>query len=576
MGRRVLGVAMAVVIGALFAMLGCSEDPAPDRTPPGRIGDLQIVSTTDSSVTLAWTAVGDDGERGQARTYDLRYREGSLDEPTWDTATKVEGLAAPKPAGDAEVAIVTGLRPSGTTYAFALKVGDEASNWSPLSNTVMTLDTTPPAAVTDLTAASTTESSITLTWTAPGDDGNAGTAGSYDVRYSTSEITDSNWESATQAMNVPTPRAASASESCVVTGLQSNTTYYFALKTTDEVANASGLSNVTSGRTGGWGALGSGADDIVFTLISYGTDLIAGGDFTSAGDLPAGRIARWDGSSWGPFGAGMEGVWPRVSALAIHNSQLIAGGYFTGAGGVSAAHIARWNGAISSWEGLGAGTDSDVYALAEYGAGLVAGGDFFMAGDVLAWHIASWDGSAWNALGSGMNNGVSALAVYNGDLIAGGSFTVAGDVAAAHIARWDGASWSPVGAGMDGAVSALTVYNGDLIAAGWFTIAGGVAAAHIARWDGSSWRPLGVGIQGTSVNALTVYGGSLIVGGNFATAGGIDARGIARWDGVSWSPLGSGTDAEVTALTVHGGELIVGGVFSMAGDTHASHIARWR
>ncbi|MBM3242012.1 hypothetical protein FJZ31_37550 [Candidatus Poribacteria bacterium] len=42
-------------------------------------------------------------------------------------------------------------------------------------------DTIPPAAVIDLTASSPTATSITLTWTAPGDDGNVGTAAQYDI-----------------------------------------------------------------------------------------------------------------------------------------------------------------------------------------------------------------------------------------------------------------------------------------------------------------------------------------------------------------------------------------------------------
>ena len=46
-------------------------------------------------------------------------------------------------------------------------------------------DTTAPAAVADLAAGIPTTSSLTLTWTAPGDDGTTGTATSYDIRYRT-------------------------------------------------------------------------------------------------------------------------------------------------------------------------------------------------------------------------------------------------------------------------------------------------------------------------------------------------------------------------------------------------------
>ena len=53
-----------------------------------------------------------------------------------------------------------------------------------------------PAAITDLAASDPTEDSVTLTWTAPGDRGNTGTAASYDIRYSTSPITAANFSSA--------------------------------------------------------------------------------------------------------------------------------------------------------------------------------------------------------------------------------------------------------------------------------------------------------------------------------------------------------------------------------------------
>jgi len=110
-------------------------------------------------------------------------------------------------------------------------------------------DTFPPAKVTDLAISETTASSINLTWTAPGDDGNSGTASEYDIRYSTSLITEANWASATQCTGEPTPHLAGSTEFFNVTGLSSGITYYFALKSADEVPNRAELSNVVSGTT---------------------------------------------------------------------------------------------------------------------------------------------------------------------------------------------------------------------------------------------------------------------------------------------------------------------------------------
>jgi hypothetical protein len=108
-------------------------------------------------------------------------------------------------------------------------------------------DTTPPATVTDLSVSEVTTDSVTLTWTAPGDDGNIGTASEYDIRYSTSSITEANWNLASQVLGEPKPSVAGSMETFVVTGLSPGTTYYFALKTADEVPNWSGLSNVARG-----------------------------------------------------------------------------------------------------------------------------------------------------------------------------------------------------------------------------------------------------------------------------------------------------------------------------------------
>ncbi len=111
-------------------------------------------------------------------------------------------------------------------------------------------DTTAPAAISDLTVSTTTESSINLTWTAPGDDNTTGTATSYDLRYDIVTITEEIWASSTtQVENEPTPQPASSTETMVVEELSSSTTYYFAIKTKDEADNESDLSNIVSGTT---------------------------------------------------------------------------------------------------------------------------------------------------------------------------------------------------------------------------------------------------------------------------------------------------------------------------------------
>jgi len=103
--------------------------------------------------------------------------------------------------------------------------------------------------VTDLVVSETTSDSVTLTWKAPGDDGSVGTAATYDIRYSTSPLTELNWAWATQCVDEPPPKSVGSSESFAVTNLSPDTNYYFALMAYDEVGNPSGLSNVAQGLT---------------------------------------------------------------------------------------------------------------------------------------------------------------------------------------------------------------------------------------------------------------------------------------------------------------------------------------
>jgi hypothetical protein len=112
-----------------------------------------------------------------------------------------------------------------------------------------TLDVTAPEAVADLRTDSPTTTSIALVWTAPGDDDDAGTAAEYDVRYASSPISAQNWDAATQVDGEPTPQLAGELETFRVLNLESGEEYHFALKTSDEVPNVSGLSNAVSDST---------------------------------------------------------------------------------------------------------------------------------------------------------------------------------------------------------------------------------------------------------------------------------------------------------------------------------------
>lgn len=112
---------------------GCGEDEESDAIAPETVSDLRVTDSTGSTLTLAWTAPGDDAGAGRAEAYDLRYWRTDIDNSDWDSLTHVTNVPAPKDAGTAETFVVTGLE-WGTTYSFKIRARDDADNWSESSN----------------------------------------------------------------------------------------------------------------------------------------------------------------------------------------------------------------------------------------------------------------------------------------------------------------------------------------------------------------------------------------------------------------------------------------------------------
>ena len=92
------------------------------------------------------------------------------------------------------------------------------------------------------------DSTATLAWNAPGDDGTSGRATRYEMRYRNVAIsgvdTTSWWNAATVVSGMRSPSVAGATDSVSVRGLSPAQTWYFILRTADEVPNWSNFSNV--------------------------------------------------------------------------------------------------------------------------------------------------------------------------------------------------------------------------------------------------------------------------------------------------------------------------------------------
>jgi len=205
---------------------------APDTTPP-LISNIKETNITISSATINW----DTNEPADSQVeYGLTTSYGSETalNPTLVTTDRTQTLL--------------GLQ-ANTLYHYQAKSKDGAGNLT-LSDdqsftTIMTPDTTPPEEIVSLTLINPSTTTLDLTWTAPGDDDNVGTASTYDIRHSTTAPGGEAqvwWDTAISFVGVPAPQSAGSTEVFTATGLLPATTYYLAVRALDEDSNISLLS----------------------------------------------------------------------------------------------------------------------------------------------------------------------------------------------------------------------------------------------------------------------------------------------------------------------------------------------
>ncbi len=303
---------------------------------------------------------------------------------------------------------------------------------------------------------------------------------------------------------------------------------------------------------GAWSALGSGVDGPVDAMLVVASDaavasgLYVAGSFATAGGVPVGNIARWDGTDWHPVGAPFPGG---VQSLVLWD-QTGDGGQLFAAGGAGVARLqdGDWIFLERDFEGW-----VDVVVVDGNGptSSLIVGGSFEHPDIEDGFAVARYEATgAWSYLVGGKSLfGVYDLAIVDhGD----GAVVYAGD---SRPLRWDGAGWETIGGGVsDQSVLTPTVRTlapfrtnaGDppmLFVGGYFDVAGDVPANRAVLWTGSEWQQIGLfGPAGTVRDFLVHDDGSgdgdvLYIGGEFATIGEITSHGVVRWDGRSLSSV---------------------------------------
>lgn len=315
-------------------------------------------------------------------------------------------------------------------------------------------------------------------------------------------------------------------------------------------------------------------------------DLVATGGFTTVGTTAINRIARWDGTSWKPLGSGLTTSLVSSSivgnSLAVRaNGDLIVAGTFASAGGTPVATVARWDG--SAWSAFDAGLPGQAGTIVTAGLN----GELFLtriAGSVRpATTVFRWNGSAWEAItGSFEELRTRVVIAPNGDLL----WTT--DSIQPRLYRWNGSqtTWRtvPIGSPLPSSLSfppTLSVLavaplaDGTVMVAGAFGTIDGVPAGSMALLDGSSWRAISQGFRG-SISLMAQQGRDVVVAGDFSSAPNAAIRLLARWNGAQWLPLGAGVNGSVTLLhPLPNGELLVGGKFTQAGGQPNMGLAIW-
>ncbi len=231
--------------------------------PPAAITNLTALKgSSGGEIKLSWSSPGADGTanniiNGAFKIRYSTYTTGSANFWTdaasnWVDQTNKYQITIPTNSipGVTQSATLVGLTPGGTYYVRAWardEVGVDSTswngNWSALSNaaTAYSMSATTPQVISDLVATNNSAlSAITLTWTAPGSNGQTGdlNAGSaFKIEYSTVNVINTNnfavmqATMAIQGVTISTVTTAMSRQTYNIGGLTNNKKYWFAIET---------------------------------------------------------------------------------------------------------------------------------------------------------------------------------------------------------------------------------------------------------------------------------------------------------------------------------------------------------
>lgn len=316
--------------------------------------------------------------------------------------------------------------------------------------------------------------------------------------------------------------------------------------TAESVASYNPATNTWS-RMGSRGLSSGFATSIHVFDDGTGEKLYVSGLFDNAdGKNGTENLAAWDGSQWSSVGGGVDfAVWALTSGDFEGSPRLYVGGQFNSAGGVPAHGIASWDGqqyrAVGSGVGIGGAFSPYISKMRVWndgsGAALYCVGRFDTIDGVTCRMIGKWNGLSWSQVGAGLTppsslQQLDAITVFDDGTgealyVAGTEFRINGRSGLVSCAKWNGVEWTPIGQVVYGRVANLIGWNDGDGPKLYFAGTAIPDLEYFARLEGGVWVTAFGGVGGPAIPpsnwpsafGLGRWGKHLLIGGNFTEVG---------------------------------------------------------